>query len=177
MPLQASCHQWTIGNMLLGHLKARVRHHHRVCHLPSAVMLGLLITGPVAVGSFIVDIARQWVWSRARALQRCRQLNASMPDRALSIARFAPGLVNLAIALGTPANAAVASTGVAQNCRAADRLLHRPHSCHLAMARSRAKRQIFPFPELTRVRAYSGQIYLRAPSQASAFVAITWHQT
>jgi len=136
MPLASIVSSMTIGNMLLGHLKAV-----SVIIIGFAIAIGLmlvfLITGPGA-WLFIVIFAALGLVQGA-SFAAVPQLNASMPDRALSNGAIAQ-TGNLGNALGTPAMLAVASTGVATGlpalligCYTAAILVH------LAMARSRAK--------------------------------------
>jgi len=124
----------TIGNMLLGHLKA-VSVIIAGFALAIGLMLVFLVTGPGA-WLFIAIFAALGLVQGA-TFAAVPQLNATLPDRALANGGIAQ-TGNLGNALGTPAMLAVASTGVATGlpalligCYGAAILVH------VAMARSR----------------------------------------
>ena len=135
MPLASIVSSMTIGNMLLGHLKA-VSVIIAGFALAICLMLVFLVTGPGA-WLFIAIFAALGLVQGA-TFAAVPQLNASLPDRALANGGIAQ-TGNLGNALGTPAMLAVASTGVTTGlpalligCYGAAILVH------VAMARSRS---------------------------------------
>lgn len=136
MPLASIVSSMTIGNALLGQLKA-VSVIIAGFGMAIGLMLVFLVTGPGA-WLFIAIFAALGLVQGA-SFAAVPQLNASLPDRALANGGIAQ-TGNLGNALGTPAMLAVASTDAAIGlpvlliiCYAAAILVH------LAMARSRAK--------------------------------------